>query len=243
MSPDQKELSIILPAFNEGEKIHASIEQVKNKADLLNISYEIVIVNDGSSDDTLEKAQKNSSDHIRVLSYNQNRGKGHAVHYGMKNSSGQYKLFMDVDLATSLDAIREFLNIMRSHEYDILIGNRRMKISRVIVKQPFYREFFGVIFTRLSSFFVGKKLTDFTCGFKMFNQKAVDILIPRQRIFGWAFDTELIYIATLHNLKIGEVPVEWSDRKGSRVRLLRDAVNSFYSLIKMRLNNLRGLYQ
>jgi len=242
MAQGISELSVILPAYNEGEYIEVTLRQLKAELDKLNIPYEILVVNDGSKDDTAARATRCASGQIRVLSYAHNRGKGYAVGYGMRHASGKYRLFMDVDLSTSLDMVGQFLAILKEGSYDLVIGNRKTKFSEQKIKQPFYRRFFGEGFTWISSLLIGRRTADFTCGFKMYTARAAEIIFTRQKIFDWAFDAELIYIALLHNLRIHEAPVIWQHHSDSRVRVVRDILTSLLSLFKMRINSLRGLY-
>lgn len=236
-------LSIILPAYNEGSRIDASLKAVMAKMSSLNIPYELIVVDDGSTDDTFQRARPFAGEHVHVLTYDQNRGKGYAIRHGMLKAQGAYKLFMDVDLATSLEAVEEFLQIMREKPVDIIIGNRKNNPSLQEVKQPLYRQFFGEGFTRLSCLVVGCEFSDFTCGFKMYTRRAADIIFPRQRTFDWAFDTELVAIAVQHNLKIYESPVQWHHCQGSKVRVTRDITRSLISLGKIGFNSIRGLYK
>ena len=238
-----KKLSIILPAYNEGQRIETSVAILKKKADELAIDYEIIIVNDGSSDSTLAKAQVCASDNVKILSYGQNRGKGYAIRHGMLNSEGQYKLFMDVDLSTSLESLKEFLELMEGGQYDVIIGDRKSHSARLEVKQPLYRVFFGKGFTFLAILFIGHNVNDFTCGFKMYTKEAADIIFKRQQIFNWAFDAELVYIAFLHALRVHEAPVTWRHYGNSKVRLFRDITRSLHGLITLRINALKGLYK
>lgn len=243
MDQGRDKLSIILPAHNEGTRITESLRKIVQKMESLSMPYEIIVVDDGSTDDTIAQARSYASKDINVLSYGKNRGKGYAIRQGMRNAQGEHRLFMDVDLSTSLDAIDQFLGIFKDQSFDIIIGNRKNNPSLQEVRQPLYRRFFGEGFTRLSSLMVGRPFTDFTCGFKMYNRKAADIIFQRQRIFNWAFDTELIYIAVLHRLKIFEAPVLWRHYEGSKVRVVRDIIGSLISLIKIRINAAKGLYQ
>jgi dolichyl-phosphate beta-glucosyltransferase len=243
MTQPIKELSVILPAYNEEGEIQENTHRLKDHLDRLHIDYEILIVDDGSKDNTVREASCCESKNIRVLTYPDNRGKGYAIQYGMLNATGAYRLFMDVDLSTSLGSIEQFLQLIRSGQFDIIIGNRKTNPSLQKIRQPFYRRFFGEGFTRLSSLMIGERFTDFTCGFKMYTKKTAEIIFRKQRIFDWAFDAELIYIALLHNLRIYEAPVVWKHHPDSRVRLLRDIVNSFYSLVEMRVNGWQGRYR
>ena len=243
MNENTPELSIILPAYNEGSKIKKNIESVKQKLDSLDVEYEIIVVNDGSRDNTYLEAQKCEARNIKILTYPQNRGKGYAINYGMMYSRGQYRLFMDADLSTSLDEIKKFLDTIKHDGYDIVIGTRKSTEALQTVKQPFYRRALGKVFTYLAGCFVGYGLSDFTCGFKMFTKKASEIIFKRQRIFNWAFDAEVIFIAMRHNLRICELPVTWRNDPQTKVRLLRDISTSFYGLFKIRINHLKGHYR
>lgn len=237
------ELSIILPAYNEGTKIKTNIKHIQEKLSFSKINYEIVIVDDGSRDNTFKEAQECETTNIRILSYSENRGKGFAINHGIQYSRGEFKLFMDADLSTSLDEIEKFLEVIKSSNLDMVVGSRKQAQSRLLRKQPFYRIFLGNIFTALACLFAGYRLSDYTCGFKMYSRKAADIIFKRQRIYNWAFDAELIYIAAQHGLKIAELPVVWRNDPQTKVRLLKDIVTSFLGLIQIRLNHSKGFYQ
>lgn len=237
------ELSVVLPAFNEGPYIVESIQRLKSHLEKHSVSYQIIVVDDGSTDDTPAKAREYQSRRIEILSYRTNRGKGYAVRHGMLHAQGRYRLFMDVDLSTSLTAIDSFLSLMHKHPHDVVIGNRKTKESVQKIKQPFYRRFLGKGFTLLSRWLMGVRITDFTCGFKMFTATAAETIFRRQKIFDWAFDAELIYIARLHRLTIHEVPVTWQHHADSKVRILRDILRSLTSLARIRWYGMKGYYR
>ncbi len=220
------ELSVVIPAFNEEKAIRDNTRAVEQKCDAMRLNYEIILVNDGSVDGTLSRMQECACSRIKVLSYGTNRGKGFAVRHGMFHAVGKYRLFMDADLSTSLEAIDKFLEHIRHNAYDMIIGDRKSSPGDRTVQQPRHRRFLGDGFIALSCRCVGKKIKDFTCGFKMFNQKSADIIFKKQQILNWAFDTELIAIALIHDLRIGEIPVVWSHGRNSAVRPLRDIFNS-----------------
>ena len=234
---------MIIPAFNEEREILDSIRTVEKKLNTMGLPYELILVNDGSRDGTLAKMRECSCGHIKALSYDKNRGKGFAVRHGMIHAVGKYKLFMDVDLSTSLDAVDRFLTHMRNDEYDMIIGDRKSNPPGHVIEQPRHRRFLGNIFIQLSRLCVEKKIKDFTCGFKIFNQKSADAIFKRQRISNWAFDTELICIAIVHRLRIGEIPVVWRHHRGSNVHLIRDICTSLWGLLKIKWNLLRDVYR
>ena len=243
MAAPEPELSVVIPAYNEGRVLRANIEALRGKLDSLGLDYEVIIVNDGSSDNTAEEARKCVDACVHVVSYARNRGKGYAVREGMKHANGAYKMFMDADLSTSLDEIEKFLGIMRHYKFDVLIGNRRMDPSLQTKQQPLYRRFFGKGFTLLSSVLIGRYCADYTCGFKMFRKAAADTVFKRQRIDNWAFDTELIAIALAQRLAVHEVPVVWHHAENSKVRLVREIITSLAGLVRIRTNALLGRYR
>jgi dolichyl-phosphate beta-glucosyltransferase len=232
------ELSIIFPAYNEAAVIRQNLLQVQKKLHEDHLEYEIIVVDDGSTDDTLGQAQLLEDAHLKVFASKPNRGKGYAVKLGMQKSQGAYRLFMDVDLSTSLDEIGKFLTVIRQGHSDVLIGCRNLRQN-----QPWYREFLGKGFTVLSSALVFCHYHDFTCGFKMFTAKASEKIFARQRIDDWAFDTEILYLANREHLKVDQLPVQWQHEGASKVRLGRDIVNSFVSLIKIRWYAFKGYYR
>lgn len=236
------ELSIILPAFNEALVIKENLKTIEHKLNALKLDYEIIVVNDGSSDNTLEKVSGWPSKRVKVFGYDRNQGKGQAICYGMQRANGQYRLFMDVDLSTDLHEIEKFLVLIRQGQYDMVIGNRNMG-SLQEQKRPWYRAFLGQGFTLLSALTIGYDCQDFTCGFKMFTQAASQTVFLRQRIFDWVFDTEILLIARLHHLKICQMPVVWEHRGNSKVHIGRDILNSFFSLWKLRYYAFKGYYR
>lgn len=236
-------LSIILPAYNEEKKIKQSIKEIQETLGEFTGFFEIIIVNDGSKDNTHEKAKECASLTVRVLTYDQNRGKGYAIRSGMKEAKGKYCLFMDVDLSTSLEAIPRFLDKMEQKNCDVIVGTRKSPGANLQVKQPFYRIFLGNVFTSLAGLLTSCPLSDFTCGFKMYTKEAARLIFDRQRIFNWAFDAELIFIAARHKLRIEELPVTWRNNPDTKVRLFRDITTSLLGLIAMRFNDLRGFYR
>ncbi len=237
------ELTVIVPVFNEQQEVCGAVGAIARSLDKIDVAYEIVVVDDGSCDKTLEIVQAMDMPCLKVLAYQPNKGKGCAIHHGMLHARGQYCLFMDVDLSTDLNAIDEFLKLMRSGRYDILIGDRKSDRRYQVRRQPKVRRMLGRVFTFLSFLVIGKYIKDFTCGFKMFNAKAVGIILPRQKIFDWSFDTELMCIAVTHQLRIGQIPVLWKHDGGSKVRLFKDVFVSLWGLMKIKANSIFNKYR
>lgn len=239
------DLTVVIPFYNEEEKLNSCLETVSQflSQRLGPGKFEILAVNDGSRDKSLEIAQQFAQNysHLKVISEDINHGKGYAVKKGMLLAQGETVCFLDVDLSTPVEELENFLPYYRK-EYDIVIGTRRVKESKVKVHQPFYREFLGVVFYYLTRLFLGIKVSDITCGFKCYSQNAARLIFSKQTLHDWSYDAEDLFLAQKYRLKVQEVPVVWRNRSQSRVRILKDAVESLKGLIKIRLNDLVGIY-
>ncbi len=228
-----KELSVIIPVYNEGKIIRLNLRTVDDYLQTLGLEYEIIIVNDGSSDDTAEQIATMTGKHITLISYADNKGKGFAVKCGMMEAHGRYRLFMDMDLSTELTEIPKFLHYVREDRCDICVGNRN-SIKLWAQKRPWHRAFLGEIFAFLSSVSSGCSLEDFTCGFKIFTAQACEKVFVHQSIYNWAFDTQLIAIAHHMGLRIHQEPVAWHHHGNSKVNIGPAVVTSLMSLVKIR---------
>lgn len=228
-------LSVIIPIFNESERI-SNLTNIYDYLGQQNYSWEVLLVNDGSSDDTLKKAKKLRRKYkFQLITYQQNMGKGFAIKSGMLASTGRFKLFLDIDLSTPLEEFEHFLNYLK--RYHVIIGTRKSNQSLLKTRQPKTRENLGKIFTRLSQLLLNIKVSDFTCGFKCFSKEAADQIFAKQTINRWGFDSEILFIA--HNLgyKIKEVPVTWENDSRTKVKFPQDIFRSFHELIKIRYNH------
>jgi dolichyl-phosphate beta-glucosyltransferase len=230
-----KELSVIIPVYNEGKIIRRNLQTVDDYVQTLGLEYEIIIVNDGSKDDTLEQIAPMLGAHISLINYAENKGKGFAVNRGMMEACGRYRLFMDMDLSTELTEIPKFLQYMREGRCDICVGNRN-SIQLWAQKRPWHRALLGEIFAFLSSVSSGCPLEDFTCGFKIFTAQACEKIFPRQSIYNWAFDTQLIAIAHHRGLRIHQEPVAWHHHGNSKVNIGPAMASSFRSLVQIYFN-------
>ena len=223
---------MVIPVYNEGKIIRRNLETTCSYLQTLGLEYEIIVVNDGSSDDTLQQVTAMQDRHLCVISYAENKGKGFAVNRGMMAACGQYRLFMDMDLSTALTEIPKFLQCVRDGLCDICVGNRHsigfcLKIGHGI------GPCLGKYFRFLSSISSGCHLDDFTCGFKIFTAEACEKVFPRQRIYNWAFDTELIGIAHQMGLRVHQMPVEWHHHDNSKVHVGPAMITSLLSLVKI----------
>lgn len=233
-------ISVIVPLYNEESRL-ANLSKIFIFFKKKNFNYELILINDGSRDKTLNKLNELSKNFkFKLISYQENRGKGYAVKMGMMQARGKYRLFTDIDLSTPIEAFNKFLPILP--RYDIVIGSRKKKGSRLIIHQPKLREKLGKAFTTLSRGFLNINLTDFTCGFKCFSQEAAKKIFFRQKINRWGFDTEILFIGKKMGLSVKEVPVVWKNDIETKVKLPWDIVTSLADLVKIRYNDFMGRY-
>ena len=236
-------LSIVIPAYNEEERIAASLERVADYIGDRGYSSEVILVDDGSTDRTLEVGTSTLRGKVpfRILHNVENEGKGSAIRKGMLAAGGEYVLFMDADMSTPIEQLDQLLPHFLEG-YDIVIGSRKIPGARIDLPQPKYREIMGKTFSYLSRILAVRSIHDFTCGFKCFRKWCISEIFTHQRLNGWGYDTEILFIAARKGFSIKEVPVIWSDSVDSKVRLWRDVLRSAFDLIKIRFNSLLGYY-
>lgn len=220
------ELSIVIPAYNEEKRIKSLLEDLKK------IKAEIILVDDGSTDNTVEIA-KSIIPEIKVLSNQENQGKGAALKKGVLAAQKKNILILDADNSTpisELDKLVKYLN-----DYDIVIGSRGIDRSLVKVKQVFYKEWLGRLGNLLIRLFLVKGIKDTQCGFKLFSEKTKD-LWQKVKIKRWGYDFEILFLAQKNNLKIKEVPVIWRNHPDSRVKLI-DYFRTLLDILKIKYIN------
>lgn len=236
-------LSVVIPAYNEENRIVGTIVSLRAYFDSLPLDWDLVVVDDGSSDRTSEVAEEafGRRDGLNIVKHPSNMGKGAAVRTGMLAADGDYAVFMDADFSTPVTEFGKFLPLLEEKR-PVLIGSRKMPGASVEKRQPFLREFFGRGFTSLSNLLLGTSFTDFTCGFKCFRRDAAREVFGRQLIDNWSYDAEILYLSRRMGYPVLEIPVRWQDAPNSKVRLLRDIATSFYGLLKITWFRLAGRY-
>jgi len=235
--------SIILPAYNESARIAGTLGRIFAHATQCSWNVEVIVVNDGSSDDTAEVVREYARKHpeLRLLENPGNRGKGYSVRNGMLRARGDILLFSDADLSSPIEeADKLFAAIVKGA--DIAIGSRWLDRRLQIRRQPLYRRLFGRIFNLALRVILGVQFKDTQCGFKAFTRRSAQAIFPLQKIERWGFDPELLYLAKKFGFAVREVPVAWSHREGTRIHPLRDGIRMFGELLKIRWYALKGNY-
>ncbi|MBI2327773.1 glycosyltransferase family 2 protein [Candidatus Curtissbacteria bacterium] len=235
-------LSVIVPCYNEESRFRKGFNHYYSYFKKQNYSWELILVNDGSKDQTLNLMHKlaGSKNNVKIISYKTNRGKGFAVIQGVKAAKGQYILFTDIDYSVPIDTIESFYKYFKKG-FPVVIGSRRVKGSKILVRQNLLRELLGRGFTFLVNLLIWG-VHDATCGFKAFNKIEAKKVFQKITIYDWAFDAEILFICQKLGIKFIQVPVNWRDVRGTKVSLLRDVAKSLVGIFKICLNNFFGVY-
>ena len=236
-------LSIVIPAYNEEKRIGRTLEEIMSYLKTKGYEYEIIVIDDGSTDSTREIIRKfeGKDSRLRVIENKIGKGKGYSVRRGMLEARGIFALFSDADLSTPIEEIEKLIYWL-GKDYDIAIGSRDLPDSQVEIHQSFLREGMGKIFNKIMNLIVFTGFKDTQCGFKCFKRHVVNEVFSKQRINGFAFDVEIIQIAMQHGFRIKEVPVRWLNSPYSKVNVMRDPVIMLYDLFKIRINNFTRKY-
>ncbi|HEX9901814.1 MAG TPA: dolichyl-phosphate beta-glucosyltransferase [Acidobacteriota bacterium] len=235
-------LSIVIPVYNEEDRIAKAVEALNAFLPGLDLKAEVIFVDDGSTDRTAETLSTTPARFaFDLLSYRPNRGKGYALKRGILKASGEYVLFLDVDMSTPLAELAKFREAMR-RRVPVIIGSRKTAGSRVLKQQSTLRRKLGEGFSLLSNLLLVPGITDFTCGFKIFRRDAARRIFNAQRIERWGFDTEILFLARRYGYAIQEIPVFWINDERTKVRLLKDVARSFIDLVRIRFNALFRKY-
>jgi dolichyl-phosphate beta-glucosyltransferase len=243
-------ISFIIPLYNEEKRLNKSLETLYDFFSKFNYDYEIIFVDDGSSDNSyttiLDFIKKNKLHNYKIYKIKKNFGKGYAVKYGILNCDKNSDLyfFMDTDLSTPLNEINRFINYYnKNNNINILIGSRGLTESKIVKRQVFYRMFMGKIFNKLLKVIVGTKFTDTQCGFKMFDKSSKNMIFPKLKINRFAFDAEIIYLADKFKLIVKDLPVTWINSENSKVNIIKDSYKMLKDLFKIKYYWYSGKYE
>ncbi len=230
-------LSLVIPAYNEEQRIGASLQELQSFLPKHFEQTEVMVVNDGSSDKTSQVVKAfetfEGAHRLTLIELGKNEGKGAAVKAGVEQASGDYILFMDADLSTPLTEISKVLLPLQAGK-DIVIGSRAVETSNILERQPFYRESMGKMFNLLVRLLVINGISDTQCGFKAFRRDAAKEIFNRLQTMRFGFDVEVLLWAKVLGYSVEEVGVTWINSPHSRVSPIRDSLEMLWSLFQIR---------
>ena len=234
-------LSVVVPAFNEERRIGQTISEVTAAFDRLAIEGELIVVDDGSSDRTASIVEQAAAGDGRIrLVRATHAGKGATVRRGMLEARGEWRFLADADLSMPIADLRRFLDAARSPDGEVLVGSREAEGARR-VGEPWLRHFVGRVFNWLVKLLVLRGINDTQCGFKLFSARAANALFPLQRLDGFGFDVEILFLARRAGFVVREIPVTWVYGRESKVGLASGA-RGFLDILTVRWNQLCGAY-
>jgi glycosyltransferase involved in cell wall biosynthesis len=240
---EQPSYSIIVPAYNEGARIGATLKQILEHVQRQNWNAEVVVVDDGSRDDTLDIAGRFASGHpaLRILRNPGNQGKGYSVRHGMLEARGKTLLFTDADLSSPITEAGKLFAALEAGA-DVAIGSRWLDSSLQFQRQSLQRQALSRVYNLFLRMVLLFPYRDTQCGFKAFTRAAAAEIFPRQRIMRWGFDPEILYLAHRSRLKVAEVPVAWGHEEGSQLHVWRDGARMAWDVIRIRAYAITGKY-
>jgi len=246
MSIASQALSIIVPAYNEGARLGKSLRTIVTYLDEYAPESELIVVDDGSTDNTASAAREElaGSQRVRtsVISYQSNLGKGRAVRLGLLASRSEIALFMDADLSTPITETPKLTEPISRGECDLTFGSRALDRSLIGIHQPWRREQGGRVFNLLVRLATGLPFWDTQCGFKAFRMSVCRPLIEGATIDRFGFDVELLYVAYRAGLRLKEIPVRWDHVEGSKVNVASDSLKTLSEVGRIRQQARRGVY-
>ena len=237
-------LSIVIPAYNEERRLPATLDVIftwLNTAPYRDV--EVLVVDDGSTDSTAAVVESRAATEPRLLLLQNpgNRGKGFAIRHGMLQAKGDWILFSEADLSAPIDELPKLRAAAQQQGAAIAIGSRALDRSLIGVHQSQWREMSGIFFNRIMRLITGLPFADTQCGFKLFRRDAARRVFPLQRLDGFSFDVEDLFVAHTLGIPTIEVPVRWNNVEGTKVGLMQ-GVASFLDLLRIRWNWLQGHY-
>jgi glycosyltransferase involved in cell wall biosynthesis len=235
--------SIVIPAYNESARIGRTLSEVLRSIEKNGWNAEVLVVTDGSTDDTTAIVQSFATAHpiIRLIENEGNRGKGYSVRHGMLAAAGSIVMFTDADLSSPMDEAERLFAALREGA-DVAIGSRWLERKRQTIHQPLYRQFFGRCFNAVTRMVMRLPFADTQCGFKAFTSSAAQTIFQLQRIERWGFDPEILFIALKRGYTVREVAVTWGHDERSRISYLKDGIKMLEELMYIRWNAMVGAY-
>lgn len=234
-------LSVIVPAYNEEERIIPTIGAIASHVSSQGYSWELILADDGSTDSTVELVKSLGMANLRILVAPQNGGKGSAVQRGILAAHGKYILFADADNSTPIEELGKIMTQITEKDFDIAIGSRAAEGAEEM-NRSFLRQLLSGGLRWIVKYIFRIGVRDTQCGFKLYRREAAIKLHSAQTVMGFSFDLEILYLAAKYGYKVAEVPVQWIDAPGSKVNTRKEAKRFLVALAKIKLNDLRGSY-
>jgi glycosyltransferase involved in cell wall biosynthesis len=236
-------LSIVIPAYNESARIEDALERVMSCVSEQGWDAEVLVVDDGSKDETGAIVQRwmKSNPRLHLVQNPGNRGKGYSVRNGLLQAAGDIVMFTDADLSAPMEEAERLIAAI-DNGADVAIGSRWLDRARQTIHQPLYRQFFGRCFNWITRTVMGLPFKDTQCGFKAFRREAAQVIFRLQTIERWGFDPEILFIAQKLKYDIREVPVTWGHDERSRISYLKDGMKMLEDMARIRGNSLAGRY-
>jgi len=240
------EISIVIPAYNESERLGGPLNTILDFVSASELAAEVIVVDDGSSDDTAKFAETVFAARPEVqsvvISYEKNKGKGFAVKTGLLAAKADIALFTDADLSTPIDEMSKLVDPIKNGEFDVAFGSRALDRSLIGTHQPWRREQGGRVMNLIIKTMSGLPFYDTQCGFKAFSMLKFRPLLDVMQIDRFGFDVEFLFVANHNRLRLSEIPVRWNDVEGSKVSVFRDTRRMIRELNQIRGNAKKGLY-
>lgn len=233
-------LSVIIPAHNEESRLPDTLEQVFHFLEKQSFESEVLVVENGSTDDTFNVAQRFAARQVNCHVLQSEKGKGAAVRRGMLEARGAYRFMCDADLSMPVEEIEKFIP-PKLEQFDIAIGSREAK-GAVRFNEPPYRHLGGRGINYIIQLLILPGLNDTQCGFKCLRAEVADDLFKRQTLNGWSFDIELLYMARRRRYHVQEIPIHWYYHPETKVSAVRDALRMIRDIFLIHANALRGIY-
>ncbi len=247
------EISVIISAYNEKTSIGITLTKIIAFFNDYNPNYEIIVVDDGSTDNTAELVENiRAGNEKLIIVRNSHKGKGYGVKSGVERSSGRYVLLSDADLATPIEELKRLMIWVSDNNFDIAIGSRE-GVGAIRKNEPLIRHIMGRIFNFIIKILILPGINDTQCGFKLFKGALARKLFSKSLLYGentkevkvpkvTAFDVEILFLARKMKAKIKEVPIMWEYGRNTRVNKFRDSIINLLDVVKVKVNDLRGLY-
>jgi len=234
-------LSVVIPTYNEEKRIGETLKKIIAYLSHRNYSSEMIVVDDASFDQTA-KIIENFGEKIILLKNKERKGKGYSIRKGILSAGGDFILFSDADLSTPIEELEKLLFWLKKG-YHLVIGSRALPDSEIPIPQPFFRRLMGRLFSLLVKLLVVRGFSDTQCGFKCFEKKTASFLFNQQRLSGFCFDVEILYLAKRFKKRAKEVPIRWLNSPASKISPIKHSFLMFLDLIRIRFYDWRGLYE